>query len=188
MSFNVKKLALLAGLVLLAVFSCSEEKEKIVEVPVRIRTVDTVYVTPNTPPFPPDGVFSVTGDGLVSIYWNPNFEDDLAGYGVYRNDELYGYYTWLADVPANQTYYLDYDVTNGETWYYAVTAIDSAGLESDLSYDVVFDTPRPEGFNLVLMDYLVQDDQSGYDFDTETRQASGLDTTVIVEKPLNLFG
>ena len=138
---------------------------------------DTIIIIPDTPPFPPDGVFSVTGDGLVSIYWNPNWEDDLAGYGVYRNDEYLGLYHWLSDVPVNQTYYHDTDVTNGETWYYGVTAFDSAGLESDLSYENVFDTPRPEGFGLVLMDYLVQDDQSGWDFDTETRQASGLDST-----------
>lgn len=193
---------------LLAVLSCSEDSQKIVEVRLTdtLRAVDSIFVppdtiiippdtviippdtvivppdtviiTPNTPPYPPDGVFSVTGDGLVSIYWKPNWENDLAGYGVYRSGDNI-VFNLLADVPSNQTYYNDYDVTNGETWYYAVTAFDLVGFESDLSHEIVFDTPRPEGFGLVLADYLVQDDQSGYDFDTESRQASGLGTTDI---------
>ena len=138
-----------------------------------------VPVVDNAPPFPPDGVFSVTGDGLVTIYWNENWEKDLAGYAVYYHDAADGLYEWMADVPADQTYYEDTDVVNGETWFYAVLAFDHAGNESDLSYETVFDTPRPEGFGLVLMEYLGQDADSGWDFDTQTRQASGDNTTDI---------
>jgi hypothetical protein len=51
------------------------------------------------------------------------------------------------------------------TYYYAVLAWDNDGNESELSYEDVDDTPRPEGFNLVLFDYLGQDSLlSGYDF------------------------
>jgi hypothetical protein len=137
-------------------------------------------VADNAPPFPPDGVFSVTGDEMVTIYWNDNWEEDLAGYAVYRNNDGSDVYGWVTDVPANQTYYFDYDVNNGETWYYAVLAFDRAGNESDLSYEDVFDTPRPEGSGLVLMDYLGQSaDQSGWDFDLFSRQKSDSITTDI---------
>ena len=153
---------------LLVVAGCSEDCE---ECP--IRPVD------NAPPFPTYGVFSVTGDGLVTIYWNANWEADLAGYAIYFNDTEDGLYEWMADVSADQTYYEDTDVTNGETWYYAVLAFDNHDNESDLSYETVFDTPRPEGFGLVLMDYLGQISQSGYDFDTYTRQRADLSTTDI---------
>lgn len=121
-------------------------------------------VVADTLPFPPDGVFSVTGDGVVSIYWNDNWESDLAGYSVYRSTTDPGPYFLLGDVPASQTFYDDTDVVDGETWFYAVTARDAAGHESNLSRESVFDTPRPEGFNLVLVEKGQDTAHAGYDF------------------------
>lgn len=138
-------------------------------------------VAVDDPPFPPNGVFSVTGDGVVSIYWNPNQEKDLAGYRVYRGKSDPGPYYRLADVSKSQTYYDDTDVVNGDTWFYAVTAIDRAGHESDLSRDLVFDTPRPEGFGLVLVDLGQDPSHAGYDFSSLSgvSQAATLSTTDI---------
>jgi hypothetical protein len=117
------------------------------------------------PPSPPDGVFSVTGDGQVEICWNSNPEDDIAGYDIYWNNEPSGFFEYVATVPASRTCFIDTDVANGVTYYYAVLAFDQAGQESELSYEDVFDTPRPEGFGLVLFDYLGQNNvHSGYDF------------------------
>jgi hypothetical protein len=45
---------------------------------------------------------------------------------------------------------VDYDVTNGLTYFYAVDSYDFHGNESDLSYEMVDDTPRPEGWDLIL--------------------------------------
>lgn len=160
----------IAALVLPFVAGCGNED------PVVVKNTD------DTPPFPPDGVFSVTGDNLVTIYWNANWEDDLAGYAVFRNDQEDGYYTHIADVPADQTWYDDTDVINGETWFYAVLAFDKANNESDLSYELVFDTPRPAGFNLVLFDFMGQSNAlSGYDFSSlsGTAQPYGLVSTDI---------
>jgi hypothetical protein len=126
---------------------------------------DDPVVAADYPPFPPDGVFSVTGDQLVTIYWNENQEQDLDGYRVYRgNVDLSGPYFPLADVPAGQTFYDDTDVNNGETWFYAVAAFDRAGHESELSREDIFDTPRPEGFNLVLVELGQDQSHAGYDF------------------------
>ena len=130
---------------------------------------DPVVVIDDTPPFPPDGVFSVTGDDVVTIYWNANWEGDLAGYAVFRNDQPDGLYSHIDDVPADQTWYDDFDVLNGETWFYAVLAFDEDNNESDLSYELVFDTPRPEGFDLELNDFMGQNSaESGYDFSSLT--------------------
>lgn len=126
---------------------------------------DDPVVAADNPPFPPDGVFSVTGDNLVTIYWNENQESDLDGYRVYRgNVDLAGPYYPLADVGPGQTFYDDTDVNNGDTWFYAVTAFDAAGHESELSREDVFDTPRPEGFNLVLVELGQDMSHAGYDF------------------------
>jgi hypothetical protein len=128
----------------------------------------------NAPPFPPDGVFSITGDEQVTVCWNENWESDIAGYAVYKNDspDGTGLYDWLADVDAETFCYTDTDITNGQTRFYAVLAFDTKGKESELSYEDVFDTPRPEGFNVVLSDYLGQNPgSSGWDFVNRTVQS-----------------
>jgi hypothetical protein len=143
---------------------------------------DDPVVAADNPPFPPDGVFSVTGDHLVTIYWNPSQEDDLAGYQVYRgNVDLSGPYYPLAKVSKGTTAYDDTDVNNGETWFYAVTAYDKNGHESDLSAEDVFDTPRPEGFDLVLVNLGQDASQAGYDFSSlsGTAQLATANTTDI---------
>lgn len=139
-------------------------------------------VAVDAPPFPPDGVFSVTGDGVVTLFWNPNQEPDLAGYSVWRgNQDPDGPYFHLADVGSNTTSYDDFDVVNGETWFYAVVAVDAAGHESNLSRETVFDTPRPEGFGLVLVDLGQDPSHAGYDFSSlsNSSQAASLGTTDI---------
>ena len=134
-------------------------------------TVVEAVVEPG-PPSAPDGVYSVTGDGVVSLYWNPNPEADLAGYKIYWSDDNVDF-EFVAEVPNNQTYYDDYDVDNGVTYFYAITAFDTDGEESDLSYETVFDTPRYEGVNLELYDYLGPDSlRSGYNFDSFNSNAT----------------
>ncbi|NIM18955.1 MAG: hypothetical protein GTO51_01060 [Candidatus Latescibacteria bacterium] len=137
---------------------------------------DTVVMIDNGPPSAPRGLYSVTGDEEVTLYWYENPEPDIAGYDVYWNDEETGYYDYLATTPPDQTWYVDYTIANGETRYYALIAFDTQGLESDWSYEVAFDTPRPEGFNLVLYDYLGQNSSlSGYDFSSLSGTAQAWD-------------
>jgi hypothetical protein len=127
----------------------------------------------NAPPFPPVGVFSITGDGQVEICWLDNQENDVVeGYAVYRDDNNDGLYDWIADVDWTELCYTDTDVNNGDTYDYAVLAFDMMNRESDLSYEDVFDTPRPEGFNVVLSDYLGQSPTtSGWGFESRSVQA-----------------
>jgi len=136
---------------------------------------DVTYID-DDPPAVPTGVFTVTGDEVVSVYWNDIYELDLIGYAVYRHDgnnPVYGAYYWLGDVAWDENFdeqtllhwFDDEDVVNGETYYYAVLAFDESGNESTLSFETVVDTPRPAGYELLLYDrYGAHPDRSGFDF------------------------
>jgi len=103
-----------------------------------------------TPPAPPQGAYPVTGDRTVTLFWWPNTEPDLAGYNVYWRYEGERNFRFLAST--RDYYYIDRGLTNGTTYEYVVTAFDIAGNESADSA-LMFDTPRPEGFNLKLYNY-----------------------------------
>lgn len=115
-----------------------------------------------TPPNPPAGVQVFNGDNRVDIYWAQNREPDLAGYNIFYSDSYDGKY-WLIGSSGTNSF-IDYDAVNGETYYYAVTAYDYNGNESDLSRDVIYATPRPEGFNQAIFDYRRFPNNSGYSF------------------------
>lgn len=143
------------------------------------------------PPAIPNGVYSITADGLVILRWNPNRESDLAGYVVWRDDDGDEEFAELAVIEADDPTYLqdggttdpaddyleyfDREVVNGEYYSYAVMAFDRAGNESRLSYEYVLDVPRPENTDpndpLVLNDRFVSPALSGYDFSSLSNQS-----------------
>jgi hypothetical protein len=103
----------------------------------------------HTAPAPPSGLRSTTGDGFVTLTWRPNAESDLDAYNVYYSfDDL----TFHLTATTADTNYVDMDVRNGDTYYYAVTAFDIYGNESELSRESVLDTPRPAGYDVQLVD------------------------------------
>jgi hypothetical protein len=125
----------------------------------------------DSPPRIVDGVYSVTGDGKVTISWRANQEDDISYYKVYRNSSPTGTFTLIGSTP--NTTFVDTNVTNGVTYFYAVSAVDLAGQESaELSFENVFDTPRPEGFGVTLTNQASTDATSGWDFSAQARRAS----------------
>lgn len=129
-------------------------------------------VAVDNPPFRVDGVYSVTGNGEVSIYWRENQESDISYYKVYRNSAPTGTFTLVGT--ATTPPFVDNSVTNGTTYYYAVAAVDNAGQESaQLSVENVFDTPRPSGVGVILTDANTVDATSGWDFSAFQRRASG---------------
>ncbi len=122
------------------------------------------YTPDNTAPAIPTGVQVLNGDNVVDLSWNKNREADLAGYNIYYSTTYYGQYTLIGSSTNN--YFTDDGAKNGVLNYYAVTAYDQSGNESDLSKDNVYATPRPEGFNQAISDFRTLPNTSGYQFST----------------------
>ncbi|MCD6163062.1 MAG: hypothetical protein J7K40_11705 [candidate division Zixibacteria bacterium] len=120
---------------------------------------NTSYVDPV--PAAPTGLTSITADEAIYLAWYAVGELDIKTYAIYRNtngpDNTFYFQN---EVSSNYTSWIDNAVDNGETYYYAVTAIDEDGQESELS-DYTYDTPRPEGANAVIYAY---DENSYYDY------------------------
>ncbi|HEY7751923.1 MAG TPA: hypothetical protein VH917_06490, partial [Ignavibacteriaceae bacterium] len=96
------------------------------------------------------------------LFWNHNRESDVAGYNVYWSDSYDGRYELIGST--EYTSFVDYEAANGETYYYGICAYDFNGNESELSPDVIYATPRPEGFNQAIFDYRNFPNNSGYSF------------------------
>ncbi|HKZ49204.1 MAG TPA: kelch repeat-containing protein [Thermoplasmata archaeon] len=87
-----------------------------------------VYDAPPYEPMNPVNLTAVAGDGQVALSWQPPTWDGgepLAGYSLYRGTTSGGE-TFLAAV-GNVTLYADLAVTNGQTYYYQVTAVNAVG-------------------------------------------------------------
>ena len=131
---------------------------------------DTTGLRDLNPPAAPRGLYSVTGDHAVDLSWLENTERDVAGYRIYMATcesgpacpyERVGYI--LVDDPRGTTFTVT-GLMNGVTRYYAVAAYDFAGNESDLTYETIFDTPRPEGFGAQLHSYVTTPSGGGWEF------------------------
>ena len=157
---NVSMKATLTGLAMLALLGatgCDERNDRVI-------SVDAI-------PFTVDGVYSVTGDDEVTIYWRANQENDIAYYRVYRNGSPTGTFSLIGT--STGTNFVDDNVTNGTTYFYAVSAVDDAGQESaELSYENVFDTPRPEGTGAVLTNAFTNTTDAGWDFSLNDNRSS----------------
>jgi len=150
----------LISLVLLATYGCEINTDS---------CESRVISEPDTePPALPRGVYSITGDEEVIIEWFPNGEYDLAGYMVWRSGDDVDF-DLLDEVSPGTTSYVDRNVKNGKTYYYAVSAFDSDNNESDLSPEIVDDTPRPQGRSVTLRDYQISPERSGFDFSRPAR-------------------
>jgi fibronectin type 3 domain-containing protein len=89
-----------------------------------------------TPPAAPADVSGLAGSTRARILWSANTEGDLAGYNLYRRESsesdfslLNGALLTADDAPE----YLDEDLVNGLQYFYYLTAVDTAGNESEAS-------------------------------------------------------
>ena len=115
-----------------------------------------------TPPPPPQGIRTVSLDNSIELQWLASQAEDVKGYNVWVSNQYAGPYHVI--ISTSSTNVIDYAAVNGTTYYYAVSACDFSGNESDLSTDVIYDTPRPEGYGIILSDTSTNRNSSGYGF------------------------
>ena len=123
-----------------------------------------IFVPDTTPPSSPKGLYAVARDNQVNLYWDYNRESDVQGYDIYISSYYSGRYELIGSTHGN--YFYDKGAVNGKTYYYAVAAFDNSENESDLSRDVAYATPRPEGLDVILTDFRTRPSTAGYDFST----------------------
>ncbi len=89
-----------------------------------------VGVTPadTFPPAVPVGLMAVAGVNSIELAWQPNTEDDLAGYQVYRSTG--GGAAERIAGPVDAPNFSDRTVEIGTKYSYTITSIDRTGNES----------------------------------------------------------
>lgn len=95
---------------------------------------------PNTPPGIPENILTISGDGEITISWDPVSDADLLGYNLYRSVD--GTNFDIVNIePFSNPSYDDTGLINLTTYYYVIKSVDSEGLQSDGS-EVVSLTPQ----------------------------------------------
>ena len=114
----------------------------------RFRLLAAVAVLASTSLFYACGTTGVTanqtstaGTHLVDLSWNPSTTSSVVKYKVYRSAQSSGPFDLLNS--ASGATYTDSTVQSGQTYYYAVTSVDSAGVESGYSNVAVAIIPTP---------------------------------------------
>ena len=78
------------------------------------------------PPVAPTGLVAVSSDGVISLIWTANTENDVSGYFVLRGPSLGATLTPLNVELVEVTNYRDTTVEAGMSYVYAIQAVDSA--------------------------------------------------------------
>lgn len=100
-----------------------------------VHASDVTYNTDITPPAAPTGLSATAGDGQVTLSWTANSEPDMAGYNIYRSSDGTSY-TKVNGDPVADTTYVATGLTNGQQYWFKITAVDTAGNESAYSSTV----------------------------------------------------
>lgn len=132
----------------------------------------TVTVADRLPPQIPGNLLAQLVGEHVQLAWDANVEADLIGYNIYRDIQSP---VGRSQGPLNgatlvmQSVYSDTILTNGQPYYYSLTAVDVAGNESALSPEVQIVSNKrsapapPSGLTAVFED----DDDNDDDEDNE---------------------
>lgn len=87
------------------------------------------------PPATPEDFNAVSGDGEIILNWAANSEPGLSHYNVFQR-ETAGSLAKIDEVPAGMETYTAEGLENGTTYYFALSAENSDGLESEQTGEV----------------------------------------------------
>jgi len=116
-------------------------------------------LTDTTPPAAPSNLAGNALDGAVDLSWDANSESDLAVYVIYIATSAGGPYTEVDNDDATSFYVGG--LTNDETYYFVVTAMDTSGNESGYSNEIA------------LMPFDPNQTASGYNVQSGRAQITG---------------
>ena len=85
-----------------------------------------VVLTDTFAPEAPTGLIAVADTDAISLVWDENVEDDLAGYVLLRGTAADATLQPLSVEPLTESAYQDTDITPGERYVYQVRALDTA--------------------------------------------------------------
>lgn len=108
--------------------------------PIRMDALDVF------PPAAPTGLAAVATAGVpasVDLNWEPNPEQDLAGYMVYRREDETPWRRISGETLVAGPAFHDGDVQPGHTYRYGVSAVDRGGHESGRSAEAQETVPAP---------------------------------------------
>ncbi len=88
------------------------------------------------PPAVPSGLVSIVAGDFVSLTWDENRDEDIAGYRVWRREEGGDEFVLLTPQPIAENAFNDTAVEKNKRYHYAVTAQDRSGNESQKSESV----------------------------------------------------
>lgn len=79
------------------------------------------------------GIGGAQSAHTVNLSWNASTSPNVVGYNVYRGTTSGGPYGKINSVLELNTVYTDSSVSDGDTYYYVTTSVDSSGQESSYS-------------------------------------------------------
>ena len=120
----------------------------------------------------------------VSLDWDDNTESHLAGYNVYRSTTSGSGYSKLNSSLVSNSNYTDDTATNGNTYYYVVTAVDIYSKEFGYSNEVSRLVIQEDTTGFCSVDGSVKTSNSGYTgtgyADTTNASGKGIDWRINV--------
>jgi fibronectin type 3 domain-containing protein len=134
-------------------------------------------------PLPPIGLHTIAQWlGANEVAWDPNVEEDIVGYRLYRAQEGQDAPILVASLNSGETTAIDAGVAAGQRVSYTLVAIDRDGLESDPANPIEVEsesyglsaTVRPDGVHLEWKDRPAEGFRGAHVFRTALLQNKNL--------------